>query len=717
VSQGFPSRAALAFACACTVVAAGLARAAASPSIDRAVLEITALEDRRDPSPALHAYLDDPRAPVRARAALAVGRIGIPEDVSVLAPLLEDTNVDVRRAAAFGLGEIEDTTAAKPLVTLLRRGKEKDAEVRATAVEGLGKLRAGAPACRRAFGDADAGVRERALLAAWQIPVPGILPDVLAKLDDEPRVRWAAAYCLMRLMGVPASGATPIARTAGLTPEERTRAAAVLLELLRDGNADIRHHAARGLANTLTPEVTAALLGLARDPDWRVRVEAVRALSVERPEGEEPRTRSLHATDFTPFLSDSNLNVVITATESIGKAAPAGEAKPVIVGLLRHPNPRVEEVAFDALLAIWRKEERTPALTEEVDGLCKQAAIREHWGMRARVPEAADLLSDAAATELLGRLVADDPRVVKVAVGPFLRRRVEAAPDSAANGFWPAFETDLAPLLAADDAIVRYMTLSGVSEVFLADSLHHPSPADWKRFEEELAHAYEDASKSRELTDVRQAVVDIASNWPERAAMLALVRRACDDENYVVRRAAITKMRDLNRAPPREAEPVETDRTALGYRHILEWSQGDHYAVWETDAGRIVAKLFSRDAPLTVWNFAELANGGYYDGGAWHRVVPNFVFQDGCPRGDGWGGPAWQIRCEINPHRFERGRLGMALSGKDTGGSQYFFTHSPQPHLDGRYTVFGEIVEGLDVGDAIVQGMGIRSVRVLDSPP
>jgi cyclophilin family peptidyl-prolyl cis-trans isomerase len=688
-----------------------------SAAIDRAVLEITALEDQRDPTPALHAYLRDKRPEVRARAALAVGRIGIPEDSAVLAPLLRDGDAAVRRAAAFGLGEIEDSTAAEPLVSLLRKGKESDAEVRRVAVEGLGKLRAGASACRRALRDPDARVREQALLAAWQIPVSDVLPEVLAKLEDDRRVRWAAAYCLMRLMGAPASGATPIARTAGLTAAERDTATKHLLGLLSDADPDIRHHAARGLSSVLTPEVTQALRALASDTDWRVRVEAVRALATQRPEGEEPRGRNLHAGDFAPFLADTSLNVVITAAESIGKAAPPGEAKPVIVGLLQHANQRVQEVAFDALAALWRKEPRTPALTDEVDGLCKQVALRDSWVMRARVPDAADLLSDQACAELLPRLVGDDARVVKVAVGPFLRHRLKTNPDAAAKGIWAALATDVTPLLGAEDAIVRYMTLSGISELFLADSLAHPTKDDWKRLEEELEAAYESSEESDDLTDVRQAVVDIASNWLDRPRMASLVRGACNDPSYVVRRAAVTKLRDAGATPPHEAEPIETGRTALGYRHILEWAATDHWAVWETEAGRIVAKLFSKDAPLTVWNFAELANGGYYDGGAWHRVVPNFVFQDGCPRGDGWGGPAWNIRCEVNPHRYETGRLGMALSGKDTGGSQYFFTHSPQPHLDGRYTIFGEIVSGHEVGDRIVQGMHIRSVRVVDDRP
>ena len=103
-------------------------------------------------------------------------------------------------------------------------------------------------------------------------------------------------------------------------------------------------------------------------------------------------------------------------------------------------------------------------------------------------------------------------------------------------------------------------------------------------------------------------------------------------------------------------------------------------------------------------NFLSLARSGYYRNTRFHRVVPNFVAQDGDPRDDGNGGPGYSIRDEMNRQRYERGAVGMALSGPDTGGSQYFLTHSPQPHLDGHYTIFARLVTGYDVLDRIVQG-------------
>jgi len=108
-----------------------------------------------------------------------------------------------------------------------------------------------------------------------------------------------------------------------------------------------------------------------------------------------------------------------------------------------------------------------------------------------------------------------------------------------------------------------------------------------------------------------------------------------------------------------------------------------------------------------------LAQRGYFDGLSFHRVVPNFVIQDGDPTGTGSGGPGYSIRCEYNRLRYDAGAVGMALSGKDTGGSQWFITHSPQPHLNGRYTIFAHVARGMDVVSAIVQGDRVLKVELL----
>jgi cyclophilin family peptidyl-prolyl cis-trans isomerase len=134
----------------------------------------------------------------------------------------------------------------------------------------------------------------------------------------------------------------------------------------------------------------------------------------------------------------------------------------------------------------------------------------------------------------------------------------------------------------------------------------------------------------------------------------------------------------------------------------------------DTDKGTIQIELAVLDAPLTVENIVQLARTGFFNGLSMHRVVPNFVVQTGDPRGDGEGGPGYTIRDELNELPYLRGTVGMALDWADTGGSQFFITRSPQPHLDAKYTVIGRVVNGMDVVDNIAQGDILQRMRVWD---
>jgi peptidyl-prolyl cis-trans isomerase B (cyclophilin B) len=135
----------------------------------------------------------------------------------------------------------------------------------------------------------------------------------------------------------------------------------------------------------------------------------------------------------------------------------------------------------------------------------------------------------------------------------------------------------------------------------------------------------------------------------------------------------------------------------------------------ETTHGTMTLELYDKEAPGTVANFEKLANEKkFYDGLTFHRVIPDFMIQGGCPDGTGSGGPGYKIPCETagNPHKHLRGTLSMAHAGKDTGGSQFFICHSPQPHLDGKHTVFGRVVDGVDVIDKVRGGDKMTKVTV-----
>ncbi|HEY6159506.1 MAG TPA: peptidylprolyl isomerase, partial [Gemmatimonadales bacterium] len=278
-------------------------------------------------------------------------------------------------------------------------------------------------------------------------------------------------------------------------------------------------------------------------------------------------------------------------------------------------------------------------------------------------------------------------------------------------------DTSLAPraraLLAHPDAAVRSIA---------ADLLgRHPALADV----DALATAYERAAADS-FPDARLSAVAalgaIVATGPEgRLAVatrfVARTPRPPGADDYLVRRLAAQKLPDAaTRWGP--AAPIATGRSLDDYRavvrrYLLPVRRGDPSprVTIETDRGAMVVELFPAEAPLTVAAFLALVDRRFFDGVRWHRVVPNFVVQDGDPRGDGWGGPGFVLRDELNPVRYETGTMGMALSGPDTGGSQFFITHSPQPHLDGTYTVFGRVISGLATLGSVAQGELIRTIH------
>jgi cyclophilin family peptidyl-prolyl cis-trans isomerase len=246
--------------------------------------------------------------------------------------------------------------------------------------------------------------------------------------------------------------------------------------------------------------------------------------------------------------------------------------------------------------------------------------------------------------------------------------------------------------------------------------------------------------KDKDYDDAQLAILDALFKLDKKQAAGTLLT-SLSSPDYLVRKKAFELLADkdlqkelpgiptsLENARARHKDQVLPYTSAFGtklgqvlntdadYRRALSRKNGTIKAVINTQVGAFAIDLLPEDAPLTVDNFVKLARSGYFNGVEVHRVVPNFVMQDGDPRGDGNGGPGWSIRCEINMVPYERGAVGMARSGKDTGGSQWFVTHSPQPHLDGGYTVFGRVNEtDMSVVDNIKRGDKIISVKILES--
>ena len=360
----------------------------------------------------------------------------------------------------------------------------------------------------------------------------------------------------------------------------------------------------------------------------------------------------------------------------LGKRDVRGLTTFVFAVLDRDPRPVVRAAAVTACAALDRKNYLS---------LAADMRLSAHHLVRAAFAGSLDA-GGSQEIELLQRYLSDPDRRVVIAATEALSR---CKGDDA-----------LALLLdvpkAHKDSVVWAAVLTALVD----------------RVGEKDAKAVEARQLSSQLFDAmpphqveqRLSAIALSAKLGDRSFLM----RAAIDRNEVSVRvhasAALKKLGAQKIPAPRpllEAVPISVARRQQMVR--VHTSRGDLDLLLNADA-----------APRTVANFLKLAAMGFYDGVLFHRVVPDFVVQAGCPRGDGWGGPEWTIRCEINRLSYVRGTLGMALAGKDTGGSQWFICHSAQPHLDGRYTVFGKLVKGWDVLDAIEQGDHILRVTLLN---
>ena len=221
-------------------------------------------------------------------------------------------------------------------------------------------------------------------------------------------------------------------------------------------------------------------------------------------------------------------------------------------------------------------------------------------------------------------------------------------------------------------------------------------------------------SKKDTANDARLAILTALSKHKKPEAIDA-IKSALIDKDHLVRRHAVNLLKQIGAGDFSDRiGVVQTGHDKRFYQRIAERLNKRITATIHTSRGQIRVELFPKDAPITVDSFITLARKGFFNNLTFHRVVPNFVIQGGDPRGDGEGGPGYQIRCELKPRSFNRGAVGMALSGKDTGGSQFFITHSPQPHLDGGYTIFGQVISGMQVVDRISAGDLINKVEIFE---
>jgi cyclophilin family peptidyl-prolyl cis-trans isomerase len=267
----------------------------------------------------------------------------------------------------------------------------------------------------------------------------------------------------------------------------------------------------------------------------------------------------------------------------------------------------------------------------------------------------------------------------------------------------PGIDRTLLEWLTHGDPIVRAAAAAGLGELKIAGA------------DAALTEAWRLAA--RDETYVARGAILAALAKYGRAAAEPVLREAMADKDFAVRTRAASLLQSL--APGTETAaairpaPIRHAPEFYATPRLVAPTVSPHLYI-ETDRGTIEVELAVLDAPLACENFRSLAAAGFFNGLLLHRVVPNFVVQDGDPRGDGEGGPGYTIRDEFSERAYLRGTVGLALDWPETGGSQFFITHSPQPHLDGRYTVIGQVVAGMDVVDRLQPWDAIKQVRVWD---
>jgi cyclophilin family peptidyl-prolyl cis-trans isomerase/HEAT repeat protein len=626
----------------------------------------------------------DPEARVRRRAATAIGRVGLPEGVKPLSAMLADTDSEVREMAAFGLGLIGDASAAPALTAALA---DASPIVRGRAAEALGLIgsQQGAEAVARAAADP---IGRMASEYARSPAVRAMQPD------DE---TWPAApeveafrlgiYALVRLHayeplaaavienGRPVATWWPVAYA--LSRIEDPRAQPALLQLLGTKGKYSAAFAARGLGVIKDRAAVApltALLGGSGAP-LEVRVSAIRALAaIGDPAAAAPLARLASERALDP-------NVELEVITALG-ALKAPEGLGIVQDHLSDPWPTMRAAALRAAAAIDAESFVLVLSSMDPD---------PHWSVRAALADVLGTMPPAVVLERVRSMLRDeDKRVLPSVLGALARLK---APDAATIALAQLKEPDFA-VRAAAARIVGELKPAGGAEALRAA----------------YALALADAA-----TDARGSILSALAEYGAAEATPTLTE-ALADKDWALRLHAARALAALDPAGDYRAaiRPVPGAPVVPYDNPQLIGPPYSPHVFIETAKGTIEFELAVLDAPQTVSNFIGLTARGFFNGLQIHRVVPNFVVQDGDPRGDGEGGPGYSIRDELNGRPFLRGTVGMALSGKDTGGSQFFITHSPQPHLDAKYTVFGRVVNGMEVVDRLQQGDTIQRVRVWD---
>jgi len=716
------------------------------------LLQIIRAEDERHWDNNLRILLADHYPKVRKRAALAAGRIGDERAVPALADLLkQDTDNDVRQMGAFAIGEIESPAGADALMAVLNNTGEPS-DVRARAVEALGKIVAALPESDKerklSYGEAilnslkfEAGRRSMpnrltillGLTATLRARPDGAGPVVIPFLDySDPRIVADALNTMARLRLKEGN--------------EQVR------RLLNHGDPIVRANAARVIGAAEHKEAFDDLLAHAlNDPDLRVRVSAIRALgNLKNERAARPvvaRAETLLAGYKTNAPNLGAKNEILEIVTTLGRLLQSSNNSEVI-NLLKRFRIFDQLQSPETEIAFARISPETYLATEPFVGTSEKIAksfpnLEKTWrasnSLAQGLAEFASLPSDKTHVRSMALMNfalmieapgSHDPTIVTT-IPTYLRayagfkneidrpelRSPNNPKEDVLSRTLRAYVTYRKKNAVATSAYVSWKDYRafGYNDVFVrataAELLGEQPPS--KENTEALNTALSQALKfDNHDNDAALAILEALAKQKTNEANDA-IKTALNSSDHLIRRKAVALLKANGAGDFSDRiGTVKTRNTEVDYRRAVSRIGKHVTATVMTSKGSFTIEFLPEDAPLTVDNFVQLARKGFFNGQTIPRVVPDFVVQAGDPRGDTNGGPGYQIRCEINEVPYDRAAVGMALSGKDTGGSQWFVTHSPQPHLDGGYTVFGHVTKGMDVVDNISRGDTIRRVVV-----
>jgi cyclophilin family peptidyl-prolyl cis-trans isomerase/HEAT repeat protein len=662
----------LVFALACTTNPPPPAvRAPAPPPATAQVFGLTveeearvlALEDRREYDPSLaESWAANPNPLHRVRLAMALGRIG------------PHTFADANQNGERDPGEHQ---AGVDVLTKL--AADADRTVRMTTAFALGQIHdtAGIDPLLNLAHDSDAGVAAEAVEALAKMAKDVTLARYsgFASEAQPEGVRARALRFLFRFASDDASAIAAKALDSNLPPIREAAAYALarrgyaparatLELLLRDANPLTRVYAAAALGRIGDRQSVGPLLDSIRDGHPWVRTNSLVAMSriaAKDPAALDRPTFAQDAQSLIELVTDADNGTRVSAIDVLGLyAAKSEQAKKRLAEITTTGSRWDREQAWGA----WAKQF---ADAKPQTGWEKVRVIENRWTR--------DYANDS------------DPMVRATTIGSIPDAQLDANADIIRRGL------DDADVIVRGNAIEKFAKSKSADVATLVAAEQR---------------ARRDSQNDARLTAI-VALADV--DRPEREPFL---RSLLKDNDPVVRRVAADMIEEKLKKHRPQITPLAV--RPLDYAAVVQWSHVPHTATIHMTRGNIVLTLLPQDAPITTWNFAQLARSGYFNNTSFMRVVPNFVIQGGDPRNDMNGGPGYAIRDEINLQKYTRGAVGMALSGPDTGGSQFFITHSAQPHLDGGYTIFGRVTKGeVAVVDQTERGDLVGSITIDDA--